>query len=261
MAPASGSSAHISVNERGFKYLRVDADDAIVGATPFLKWDIGSTIASIPEYLAKSQLFQATKPGEPNVDHHLSQLTFTDEKWRMHIGGLASAGLFDDIYDDKQVFEQAIKHVQATLQNDEQYYYESDLQAEEPPPNRRARNQTAQQAGNDSESVIDDLRYLEIVKLASLMTDNDTPLRLICKLIGILGHTSTQCRTDASSHLRVMATLLKHYMKGYLGFNAPDEVLASRLKPFLLATELDGVLCSGEADIDTLQNEAVDGCR
>ena len=251
----------------GDDLLQVQANAPVVKATPCLPWEVSAERASLPGF--KAFEYFMTGQGIEREDTALLGLSApalraNQEKYSSIMKGYTAIGTFDTVYEYGDDLQQALVDDAPQLNEEDRNLRSSDILHLDgsTPAGARTRRRDAEPSEETSEEP--NTRFLAVTTVKDLVMDGNQPLRQACRLIGMLGSTSDPRRSEPASSMRVVASLLKHYILTYLKLPSEastDELIAASIGQFLTATEPGSMMRSGRADNTATRNEAIDGIR
>lgn len=257
------ATAAVVTTATGEELLQLSEEHPAVAATPCLEWsDAQNSSVTLPIHRARKYFLSGLGMDTHAVTTNVLDLRLTPERWSSVLENLTQQGVFDTIFTQGYDLQEAICDAQSRLPDQDRTLTADDIRA---PATTAAPRGSRRQSTEPTEGDEDDpsIRFLAKTQVAALVGEGDRPMRHLCYLWGMLGPTSAAKRTQAGSSLRVVASLLRHYIATFMKQpkDACDDVLAASLRPFLAATELDEVMQSGRTDDVTLRNEGMDGIR
>ena len=250
----------------GEEFLQVSIGASVIRATPCLPWDFGEEWASLPSYKAFEYFMLGQDIVQDDTDiMRLSvlHLRASQAKYQNTLQGYTDLGTFDTTYSHADDLQDAIVGSTPKLADEFKFLQATDIAQSESQAQsgtRRRRDAPATEEPTEEVSV----RFLAISSVKDLIIEGERPLRHVCRLIGLLGSTCIQRQSEPASSIRVVASLLKHYIITYLKLPSEcgsDGVIAASLRQFMAATEPGNMLRSGRADDASTRNEAIDGIR
>ena len=259
------TNADVITDTGGDDHLRLPAQHKAVTSTVCLNWDKGDTHATIPIHRAHKYLIAGYKNVQTEgMTHTPLDFKIKPSKWASLLDDLADKGAFEVGYTDGNTLIAALCVIQPLLEPGNQTLTGDDLIApattSAPRSGRRNNTTPAEGEGDATEPT---LGFLLKTSIAGLVGEGERPMRHLCHLLGMLGSTSATRRAEPGSGVRVVASLVRHYVSTFLKqpTNASDEVLSAYLRQFLASTEPNEALQSGRTDDITLRNEGIDGIR
>ena len=243
--------AQVIRDDNGDFFLQVNREAPVINATSkCIDWDPAE--ARAPIHQAIQHLLISAKPFAPSsrtTDVTILNLNITNDKWCETIDGFTTAGAFASIAADAA-------HLKATLLGAANRIDTQTLQLTYEDINRADPFNSPEQEGPA------ELKFLALIPITSLLIEDGPSMLLTCELAGLLGSvTNASRRLEADSDARITAAILLPAIRKYLGFDGPSEVIATQLKPFMMAATLDTVLRSSDADTVALRNDWVDAFR
>ena len=262
-------NANTVTHENGDRYLRVNSNAALINATKaFINWRpvTGAEEMEAPLHQAISLLLYGCKADFINDETHPMTFNITDEAWTDIIDTLTLHKVFASKQCDRIQFrEHILKHT--SMIEDGAITISDEHLREEDPFDEPSPEEEGEEAGSDinAEEGPEELRFLSLTPVKSLIPDEGPQMALICDLAGALGAcTNKQRRISPSSDVRIMSAILLPALHKFMGFTMgtlSDVVLATQVKQLLMAARMDSIMQSTSADIATLRNEWVDSFR
>ena len=250
-------NAQSITDEHGDRYLHVSQDALIVESTKnILDWESAADgTKRIPIHQAIQHLLIGNKlfpPSSRTTDITMLTFDLNDPKWASIIDAQTSHGAYNRVTRDPLSLKAQIMRAMLLAGDYDRLISSEDVERADP-------FDLPEQQGPE------ELKFLALAPVTSLISDEGPSMSLICELAGMLGHgTNAARRQEGDSDVRIMAAILLPAIHKYLGFNnaiSSSAVLATQIKPLLTAAALDGVLRSGETDTITLRNDWVDAFR
>ena len=255
----------------GNDYLQIDAEAAVVQATPCLPWTFTDGSAKLATYKAFEYFLaghDVARNDTTTLEVNVLQIRGANAAtFRTIINEYTEVGVFNATHHYGEDLESAVIAAYPMLGEDAKCLHAEDMLLHDTEATTTARGRRQREAPTAEEITEEpSIHFLSVTKVKDLLDEGERPLRHLCRLLGLLGSSTMARRSEVSSSLRVMASLLKHYIMTYLKLPGPagpehDSILASSIRSFMAATEPGYILKSGRTDDHSTRNEAIDGIR
>ena len=278
--PPPDTAISCVADEDGVYHLLFPADHPAIAATRgFLGWSPGEDASQqcrLPVHLAIMQfLLKCNLSNDPSHAAGfggINILTFnlTEEAWSRVLNVLTTAGVFAQPDLPRRQFNELL--LQSSAPQDDLIITPTDIAPgapfDAPAGGARGRGRGGRSADPPDEDAPprrdEELRFLALCPVLTLVADRGPPLNLICKLAGVLGPClDRRQRLDETSSLHVAAKILVANIHPFLGAGGAQghAVIAAGLKAFLAASLLPTTLQSNDTTGPSLIIELSDGIR